>query len=206
MSIEYLYAGDINTSQSQSSYSETKANPLTSPSVIQNCIKQIYKESFDIIKLRAKEVVIPDITGTPIEIKLLTSKMDSVLNYPNKFVFASKSSYNYVGFDTFKIDTTRGLPGHFYELTRIIGAQSIVYYSPEVEEEDDVYNIYATDHPFQSMVYSLQNMEYEITQGSDNDWIHKINYTLYDCNFSAAKVVIKNVKRLRDEKINQILS
>lgn len=208
MSIEYLYAGDVNASLPQKSYCETKTNPLTSPSVIQNCIKQIYKDSFDIVKSRAKEVVIPDITGAPTELNLLTSKMDSVLSYPNKYVFTSKSSYNYIGFDSFRIDNSRGLPGYLYELTRIVGAHSRVYYSPEVEEADDSYTIYATDHPFQSMVYSLQNMEYIITQDPTNelDWIHEIKYSLYDCNFSAVKIVIKNVELLRNEKINQILS
>lgn len=206
MSIDYLYSGDINSTLTVNSYSEVKTNPLTSPIFIQNCIKQIYKESFDLIKQRAKEVVIPDVVGTPLEIKTLTSKMDSVLNYPNKFIFTSKSSYNYVGFDSFKIDNSRGLPGYLYELTRIVGAHSIIYYSPEVEEEDGIFTIYATDHPFQSLVYSLQNMDYEITQVDDTNWIHKISYTLYDCKFSAVKVLIKNVKKIRDEKINEILS
>jgi hypothetical protein len=76
----------------------------------------------------------------------------------------------------------------------------------EVEEEDDVFTIYATDHPFQSLVYSLQNMDYEIDQQDENNWVHKISYTLYNCKFSAVKVLIKNVKKIRDEKINEILS
>lgn len=208
MSIEYLYAGDINSSLPQRSYFESKTSPLTSPSVIQNCIKQIYKDSFDIVKSRAKEITIPDVTGTPTEVGILTSKMDSMLSYPNKYIFTSKSSYNYIGFDSFRIDNSRGLPGYLYELTRIVGAHSRVYYSPEVEESDDSYTIYATDHPFQSMVYSLQNMEYIISQDPINDmsWVHEVKYSLYDCKFSSVKIIIKNLGLLRNEKLNQILS
>lgn len=208
MSIDYLYAGDINSSLPQKSFSEIRENPLTSPSFVVNCISQIYKDSFDIVKERAKEVTIPEDMDSPVDMSYLVSKMDSMLGYPNKYVFTSKSSYNYIGFDSFKIDNNRGLPGYLYQLTKIVGVQSIVYYSPEVEELDDAYTVYATDHPFQSMVYSLQNMEYDITPLETNPitWEHKINYTLYDCKFSAVKIVIKNVKLLRNEKLTQILS
>lgn len=86
MSVDYLYSGDINSSLETRSYSEIKSNSQTSPILIQNCIEQIYRESFE-----------------------------------------------YIGFDFFKIDHTRGLPGYLYQLTKIVGAHATVYYSPEVE-------------------------------------------------------------------------
>ena len=140
--------------------------------------------------------------------------MDSVLNYPNRYIFTSKESYKYLGYDKFLGTSTSALPAYFFEVTRITGAHSRIYYSPEVEEDVDVYTIYATDHPFQSMVYVLQNMEYEIIPEDENsnlpinerNWIHKITYKLYDCKFSSVKITIKNVSRIRNEKINQILS
>jgi hypothetical protein len=205
MNIDYLYSGDINSTLSLNSYSEIKTNQLTSPSFIQNCIKKIYKESFNIVKNKCKEVIIPNI-GSPPKIKNIFSKIDSVLVNPNRYIFASKSSYNYIGFDSFKIDNSRGLPGYLYHLTKIVEAKSTIYYSPEVEEEDDAFILYATDQPFQSIVYSLQNMEYKISQIDDNTWDHKIFYTLYDCKFSSVKIIIKNIIQIRDEKIKEILS
>lgn len=211
--VEYLYSGDVNSSLNDDFYSETKTTPLTSPSVIINCLKKIYKESFDLVKQRSKEITIPDIPGG-LDVGKLTSIMDSVLSYPNRYIFTSKESYKYLGYDKFLTNSTSALPGYFFEITKITGAHSRLYYSPEVEEEDDAYTIYATDHPFQSLVYVLQNMEYEILDDpesinlpiNERNWIHKITYKLYDCKFSSVKLLIKNVTRIRDEKIKQILS
>jgi hypothetical protein len=210
LSIDYLYAGDINSSiYPIFTYSEVRNLPLTSPSFIISCIKQIYKNSFDLLKEKAVEVIIPE--SRSVDISQLLSKMDSILSHQCKYVFTSKSSYKYIGFDNISTNSNRGLPSYFYEMTRIVGAQSRIYISPEVEELEDIFTLYATDHPFQSMVYVIQNMEYEIIPEStdlvnNKNWIHKISYTLYDCKFSAIKIIIKNISKIREEKINEILS
>ena len=59
MSISYLYNGDV-ISSVDSQYTEIKNSPLTSPSFIINSIVNIYQESFDIVKNKSKEFVIPE--------------------------------------------------------------------------------------------------------------------------------------------------
>ena len=216
MSVDYLYSGDVVSSLSPSYYSEIRRNPLTSPSFIINCLKQIYSESFDLVKKRAREVSInnPSPINIPIDLTTLYRSSDSVLGTPSKFIFASKSTYKYLGYDN-TFGSSSALPSYFFEATRIVGAHSRSFFvSPEVEEEQDAYILYAVDSPFQSLVYSLQNMSYDINVVDDNsnlplnerDWEHKMTYQLYDCKFSSVKVIIKNLTKVRDEKINQILS
>lgn len=212
VSIDYLFSGDVNGS-SDMSYSEIKKNPLVSPSLIINCINKIYKESFDILKSRSKEIIIPQESDSNIDINFLISKIDTVLTSYPRYLFTSKEAYKYLGYDKFHLDNTRPLPGYFYDLTKITGATSRIYYSPEIEEDKDVYTIYAADHPFQSLVYGLQNMEYttecdlnDSIPINERDWKHTIKYKLYDCKFSAVKIVIKQISKIREEKLNQIFS
>ena len=194
LGIGYLYSDDINFSIPEKSYSEIKDNPSTSPSVIIKCIEEIYKDSFNLIKERSIEVVIPD--NGCIDI-------NDLLYNQNKYFFTSKSSYKFIGKSLFfSIDNKRGLPGYFYDISANNGYK--IYYSPEVEEEEDSFTIYATDKPFQSLVYALQNMEYKVSDYNDR-FIHEINYTLYNCNFTSYKFIIKNLTKMRNDKLIEIL-
>jgi len=35
---------------------------------------------------------------------------------------------------------------------------------------------------------------------------HSINYPLYDCDFKVIKISIKNIEKLRDDKLNKLLN
>ena len=37
------------------------------------------------------------------------------------------------------------------------------------------------------------------------EWLHTLDYKLYDCNYNSYKIIIKNVSKIRQDKINQIL-
>ena len=59
----------------------------------------------------------------------------------------------------------------------------------------------------QSLVYSIQNMDYTIESVNDDniEWKHTITYNLYDCKFNSYKLSIRDVSKLRIDKINKIL-
>ncbi len=208
LGVDYLYAGDVIKSLDRKVYSEIKSSPLTSPTFIINCIKQIYKDSFDSIKQKSIDLVIPTTTGEQLDVVYLKSKIDSFFG-SSKYIFSSKETNKFIGINK-PLDKTRGLPDYFYPMKSKFVSGSDIYFSPEVEEEDGIYFMYVTNNAFQSMVYVLQNMEYEMVENDPENgvisWTHSITYQLYDCKFSSVRVVIKNVSKIRDEKINQILS
>jgi hypothetical protein len=74
--------------------------------------------------------------------------------------------------------------------------------------DDDELTLYVVDNSIQSLVYSLQNMDYVIEPIDNNnfEWKHTINYNLYDCRFNSYKISIKDVSKLRNDKINKILN
>lgn len=211
LSIDYLYSGDINSSLPNSAYTEIKSGPLVSPSVIINCLKHIYTDSINILKSKSKEIVF-NAPSNDVDISNLLSVIDSSLNYPCKYIFMSKSTYKYLGYDGIIPSTTSALPSYFFHATRITGANANIYISPDIEDVDDEYTLYACDKPFQSLVYSIQNMTYDTVISNEDlpinerSWVHNIGYNLYDCKFSSVKVVIRNLRKIRDEKIKEIFS
>ena len=83
-----------------------------------------------------------------------------------------------------------------------------VFYSPLVVEDEDEMVLYVVDNSIQSLVYSIQNMDYTIEPIDDDnlEWKHTINYNLYDCRFNSYKLSIREISRLRNDKINKILN
>lgn len=223
MGIHYLYDGDINFSTDEI-YIEVKTSPLTSPSFMINCIVKIYEQSIDILKKRSKTIVIPEeIVKFPsgnwqsLDTNKLINFINSELGCYPAYVFTSAKSFHKVGFDSkLQLDKSRPFPGYFYTLTKLTGLHTDVIFSPFVEDEEGELILYASDKSFQSLVYSIQNMDYEVEMVNEDDiknytpyheikWKHTIRYKLYDCKFNSLKVIIKNVSKIRDEKINQIL-
>ena len=81
-------------------------------------------------------------------------------------------------------------------------------YSPLIKDDDDELILYVVDRSIQSLVYSIQNMDYKIEQNDkDNiEWKHTMEYNLYDCRFNSYRLSIKNLSKLRNDKINKILN
>lgn len=222
--VPYLYDGDVNFS-TQRSYSKITNRPLTSPQVIVDTIINIYNESIEHVKSQSREVVIPEESlkfpsgkWTSLDTNKLMDQISLELGSYPKYIFTTEKSYYKCGFDNkFVLDNKRPFPGYFYPLTRLTGLNTDVLYSPLVEDNDNEFILYVVDKSFQSIVYSIQNMEYNIKMVNDDDiknskpyheieWTHKIDYNFYDCKFTALKVVIKNISKLRDDKINLILN
>lgn len=212
MFIPYIYGGDIDYSINRS-YNEIKKSSLTSPRFIINAIVNIYNESIDHLKSISNEVLISEESLVYPGNNWISLNTDKILQYINselgstpKYIFTSKSSYQKCGFDKdFILDTKRAFPGYFYPMTKLTGLNIEVFYSPLVEDTTDEIVIYAADNPIQSIVYSIQNMEYSINN-LDENCLHNINYNFYYCKFKSVKITIKNISNIRNDKINLILN
>ena len=74
-----------------------------------------------------------------------------------------------------------------------------------ITELEDEIVIYVTDKPIQSLVYTIQNMDYVIKKISRKKWSHVINYPFYDCVYNSYKVVIRDISKIRENKIKDLL-
>ena len=205
MSISYLYNGDVISSH-DSCYIEIKNSPLTSPSFIINSIVNIYQESFDIMVSKSKEFIIPLESINDIGKDVNIFDKISELGINPLYVFCSDKSRKLFGISK-NLNNTSAFPSYFYNIDKYIGINVEVFYSPLVKEESDEMVLYVVDKSIQSLVYSIQNMDYKIEQNDkDNiEWKHTMEYNLYDCRFNSYRLSVKNLSKLRNDKINKIL-
>ena len=205
MSISYLYNGDVISSH-DSCYIEIKNSPLTSPSFIINSIVNIYQESFDIMVSKSKEFIIPLESINDIGKDVNIFDKISELGINPLYVFCSDKSRKLFGISK-NLNNTSAFPSYFYNIDKYIGINIEVFYSPLVKEETDEVVLYVVDKSIQSLVYSIQNMDYKIEQNDkDNiEWKHTMEYNLYDCRFNSYRLSVKNLSKLRNDKINKIL-
>ena len=197
--VAILYSGDV-LSSIEDTYSEIKTSPLTSPSFITNCITDIYRKSFEKMVKNSKEIILSDVNQSDNIIDRIVSNCGKNL----RFVFCSERGRKRLSFPS-KIDKTRGLPGYFYPVDTFIGLHIDLLIGPLIEEEHGELIFYAVDNSIQSLVYSIQNMDYLI-EPFEQSWKHTINYNLYDCQYSSWKIVLKNVSKMRNDKINQLFN
>jgi len=205
MSISYLYNGDVISSH-DSCYIEIKNSPLTSPSFIINSIVNVYQESFDIMVSKSKEFIIPLESINDIGKDVNIFDKISELGINPLYVFCSDKSRKLFGISK-NLNNTSAFPSYFYNIDKYIGINVEVFYSPLVKEESDEMVLYVVDKSIQSLVYSIQNMDYKIEQNDkDNiEWKHTMEYNLYDCRFNSYRLSVKNLSKLRNDKINKIL-
>jgi len=205
MNISYLYNGDV-ISSIDSQYTDIKNSPLTSPSFIINSIVNIYQESFNMVFSKSKEFIIPVESMSLLKNINIFDKI-SELGIKPLYIFCSDKSRKI--FDISKSsNNTSAFPSYFYSIDKYIGMNVDVFYSPLVVDDEDEAVLYVVDNSIQSLVYSIQNMDYIIEPIDDNniEWRHTINYNLYDCRFNSYKLSIREVSRLRNDKINKILN
>ena len=204
MNISYLYNGDV-ISSTDSQYTEVKNSPLTSPSFIINSIVNIYKESFNIMIDKSKEFVIPEESLGDFRQEVIFDKISELCIKP-LYIFCSDKSRKLFGIT--KNSRASAFPSYFYNIDKYPHINLEILYSPLISEEDDELILYAIDNSIQSLVYSIQNMDYKIEPNDEtnSEWKHTMFYNLYDCRFNSYKLSIRNVSRLRNDKINKILN
>ena len=202
--INYLYSGDV-ISSDEREYTEVKNSPLTSPIFIINSIIQIYNESLLSMFEKSNEIIIPKecIMNNENLFDLINDK----IGFKPSYMFLSEKSKKILG-GIKSISSVNSLPAYFYNIDRYVGLNLDVFYSPIISEEDGDSIIYVTDRAIQSLVYSIQNMDYVIEKVDDenSNWNHKILYKFYNCKYNSTKIVVRNVSKIRETKINEILS
>lgn len=192
---EYLYSGDIISSQDKI-YTEVKKNSLVSPSTILNCINRIYVDSIDKMISKSIDTTIP-ILNKDDSIKKINGIMLS-----NDYHFTSSKFYDTFGFKKV-ISRNNSFPEYFYPIN-----SNRWFISPNIIEFNDQYNLYLVDKPIQSLIYIIQNMEYDIEYISKykKEYKHIIKYKIYDCDYTCKNFIIKDTLKIRDEKIENILN
>ena len=204
MKVSYLYNGDV-ISSTDSQYIEIKNSPLTSPSFIINGIVNIYQESFNMVFSKSREFIVPIESINSKDINMFDKI--SELGIKPLYIFCSDKSRKIFGISK-NSNNTSAFPSYFYSIDKYIGMNVDVFYSPLVVEDEDEMVLYVVDNSIQSLVYSIQNMDYTIEPIDDDniEWKHTINYNLYDCRFNSYKLSIREISRLRNDKINKILN
>ncbi len=206
MNISYLYNGDV-ISSIDPHYTEVKNSPLTSPSFIINSMVNIYQESIDIMISKSKEFIIPLESLNDVGKNVNMFDKISELGIKPLYIFCSDKSRKIFGISKSKTNTS-AFPSYFYPIDKFIGINVDVFYSPLINDDEDEMVIYVVDNSIQSLVYSIQNMDYKIEPNDEKniEWKHTMFYNLYDCRFNSYKLSIRNVSRLRNDKINKILN
>jgi len=201
MNISYLYNGDV-ISSIISQYTEVKNSNIISPTFIINTIVNIYQESIDMMIDRSKEFII---TLESINSINIFDKI-SELGIEPLYIFCSDRSRRF--FSMVKSNNTSAFPSYLYPIDKYVSTNVSVFYSPLIKDDYDELILYVVDKSIQSLVYSIQNMDYIIDSncGENLGWKHTINYNLYDCKFNSYKLSIRDVSRLRNDKINHILN
>jgi hypothetical protein len=192
----YLYDGDVISSTTEE-YKEDIDNQTVSPSFIIRTFNHIYKKSFERMMSNSKEISIShDLSKLDLDGDKIFSIIDDLKIKP-LYIFCSEQSKKRFGI----IKSNSGpFPDYFYNIKTIYNKNYDLYYSPLIEESNDELILYISDSSMQSLVYSIQNMEYRINKKN-----HTIKYPFYECDFNSYKISIKDISKIRDEKIDSIL-
>lgn len=199
INFSYLYDGDVIGSIEQE-HKENINNHSVSPSFIIRTFDDIYRKSFELMMSKSKQIFISqDLSKLDLDGDKIFSIIDGLKIKPF-YVFCSSSSKKRFGIIKSNIGT---FPDYFYNIKTIYNKNYDLYYSPLIEDSGDEIVLYISDASIQSLVYTIQNMEYEITGGQKKN--HTIKYPFYECDFNSYKISIKDISKIRDEKIDSIL-
>lgn len=104
----------------------------------------------------------------------------------NNFIFCNK-----------KINKikTGPFPSYFYK------DSNNLYYHPKLNSVENEVVYYVVDKPIQNLMYLLQNMNYYV-----DGYKHIIEYDFYYCDYNSYKIVFRDIKKIREDKINSIIS
>jgi len=170
-------------------------------------MSNIYQESIDMMISKSKEFIIPLESLNDVGKDVNMFDKISELGIKPLYIFCSDKSRKLFGISKSKTNTS-AFPSYFYPIDKYIGINVDVFYSPLIKDDDDELILYVVDKSIQSLVYSIQNMDYKIEQNDkDNtEWKHTMEYNLYDCRFNSYRLSVKNLSKLRNDKINKILN
>lgn len=186
--MKYLFNGDVINSNDFECTKIIDTERISTNFIIE-IIDDIYNKS--ILSMMDRSVILPDLNNK--EIQDLYQLSDKLLERD------IRADFLYISFVQ-KIIKKRALPSYIYPLSSGVIPMEIME-TKHIESTLDEYVVYLTDNPIQSFVYIIQNMDY-IIDGSK----HTIKYKTYNCDYRSYKVSLKDLNKIRRDKIDSILS
>jgi hypothetical protein len=203
-SIDFIYSGDVINSVDKKYVNKLKHSSF-SAHLFREIMVDIYKYSFEKMFEKSKEIIIH--RNNFLDIYEL---MDKISINPKILFYSQNSNMNLnLGSHLLELedDGHSYLPNYFNRRFKLMsyGKEVSAYYSPLISDDVDDCHFYLIDRPIQSMVWSLQNMNYSVNKGfSSNE--HVIKIPIYNCDYESYKIRVVNTQKLRNDKINLILN
>lgn len=200
--IDFIYSGDVISSVDKTYIQKLKHSSFSS-NLCKDMMIDIYNWSFEKMILNSKEIIIH--RNNFVDVYDLMNRM----SINPKILFYSQNSNLNLGLGSHVLENEDGgyLPNYFTRRFKLMSHNKEVsaYYSPLINDNLDDCHFYLVDRPIQSMVWSLQNMNYSINRSfSSNEHIVKI--PVYNCDFESYRIRVVNTQKLREDKINSILN
>ncbi len=203
INIDFIFSGDIISSE-EFKFSKKIKHKNISSTFISDIMVDIYNWSFKRMIDNSKELVIH------------RSKFNDIYDLMEdyslnpKILFYSKNSNLNLNLGGYLIDGSgdKGyLPDYFMRRFKLMsfGREVSAYYSPLIEDSEDDCYFYLVDKPIQSMVWSLQNMNYKIVE-NNYQFEHIVSFPIYHCDYNVYKIRVVNTQKIREEKINTLLN
>lgn len=194
--LSYLYSGDI-ISYSDEEFTSNILHSKTSPKFIIDVIGVIYEKS--IKSMISKSILVErclDFSKIDINGYWISEMVNSLDVKYNCFVFIGDVK----NLGIIKGNNKKPFPDYFYDIKNL-GSSNKLYKCPYIGVMSDEIILYIVDRPIQSLVYSIQSMTYDINKNT-----HTLKYKFYQCDYSSYKLVIKDISKMRNDKIDFILN
>jgi hypothetical protein len=200
-SIDFIYSGDVINSVDKKYVNKLKHSSF-SAQLFREMMIDIYNYSFEKMFEKSKEIIIHSSSFSDIY-----ELIDKIPINPKILFYSTNSQMNLGLGSHLEDDGHIYLPSYFTRRFKLMsyGKEVSSYYSPLILDEVDDCHFYLVDKPIQSMVWSLQNMNYSVNKViSSNE--HLIEIPVYNCDYEVYKVRVVNTQKFRNDKINSILN
>jgi hypothetical protein len=202
--IDFIYSGDITNSFDKIYVNRLKESSF-SVHLFRDMMVDIYNYSFEKMLEKSKEIIVH--RNNFLDIYELMNK----ISINPKILFYSQNSNMNLNLGShlseLEDDGHSYLPSYFSRRFKLMsyGKEVSAYFSPLIDDDIDDCHFYLVDKPIQSMVWSLQNINYSVNKGfSSNE--HMIKIPIYNCDYESYKIRVVNTQKLREDKINSILN
>lgn len=200
--VSFLYSGDI-ISSVEKTMSISAKHKTFSPILIRKVLEDIYNDSFREMMKKSKRISLSS-EKTKDVYQLL-----DLFNNCKYLFYSSNSKLNIDGVSLKKEseDLKDVVPTYFHQRVRLMSFGNDVgaYYSPSIDDSEDEFCIFISDAPIQSLVWTLQNMTYDIIDDGDSN-IHIVRYNFYYCDYNSIQINVKDINKIRDEIISNLLN
>jgi hypothetical protein len=199
--ISFLYSGDVISSEERTMTMNVKHNSF-SPDLMRDVLLDIYDDSLTEMMEKSEEFSIASNN-----LKDIYQLLD--MNVNSKYLFYSNNSNLNLNISNHSEGEFGSyfLPSYFNQRIKLssYGSDVSAYFSPIIKDSIDEYEIFLTDNPIQSLVWSLQNMTYEIIQDYEINK-HIVKYRFYHCDYKSVKIVVRSLGKIREKKISSLLN